>query len=359
MMATLIREQNTVENKHTTTKANTHEAIATTTTTTTTLNVTPLVTATATTITVPTIPTIPTQTTKPTATTELKPKQKQKQKSKDANRSILPSTNRKRRPVYTLPCFHSPSVTRNFYQPTSSWSAYDVTEMYAELRHKIGSRYSSAAEITGFERFKLASVNGLSFGHFCVSQIVLHNQQRYVPTSASPYPPVPTRLRRLFQVLRVERKTSKEASKQALRDAKARLEQLQIDASRQRQQRVFFKAETKRLKLNTQPAMPEDYYTRLPAVMSCTLSEVRCNLYVIKYGLGVTLGSHLPNGQTVAAFATQYEYTQHIRRMHRRRDQYSKRRIADNLAPLPPKMKPLVIPDGVYRDGPPTFESDN
>lgn len=236
------------------------------------------------------------------------------------------------RPTFTLAAFVSASQCQRgrwkTYEPTRTWSKEKCMDMYSELRAFVQRRYVSPQQLTGFEAFRHSQV---LFGHFAVTQILLHDQQRFHPTLTRPYPPMPRILRQAFQLMVKSNAKTRDGSGAPIRyrgRSAFRRTTLYRDGKP-----IFVQARSKRIRIGTQSIssihknwtpMASDgmFHTsncKLPCVSRCSIADIRCNKYIIHHGLGVDLATRLPNGQTVAAFATQYIYNEHVRRLTRKR----------------------------------------
>lgn len=212
------------------------------------------------------------------------------------------------RPTFRLGAVHPSAAKSAAWKPyrvsRDEWEPNRVEEMNAELRSFVSRAYLSPQQLTGLETF--AQTQEL-FGHFAVSQILLHDQVRFVPTKKRPLPPVPRALRQLFQLL--ERKPG---------DARHRQKTIQRRPPHMPLHPTY-RASTKRLRLGVDSTRPT-FQPDSSCIPGCSAQDVRCNKYILRYGLGVRLWTVLPNGQTVAAFATQYVYHRHMNQMTLKRN---------------------------------------
>jgi hypothetical protein len=210
------------------------------------------------------------------------------------------------RPTFRLGALHPSASKSSVWKPYrvshDEWTPGRVEEMYTELRSFVIRQYMSPQQLTGLETF---SKTQELFGHFAVSQILLHDQVRFVPTKKRPFPPVPRALRQLFQLL--ERKPGNSHQKTIQRQPM----HMPLHPT--------FRATTKRLRLVVDSTRPM-FQLDSSCIPGCSAQDVRCNKYIIRYGLGVRLWTVLPNGQTVAAFSTQYVYHRHMNQMTLKRN---------------------------------------
>jgi len=244
------------------------------------------------------------------------------------------------RPTFTLPAFVPASQCQRgrwkTYAPATHWSKEKCADMYAELRAFVQRRYVSPQQLTGFEAFRHTQV---LFGHFAVTQILLHDQQRFHATAARPHPPMPRVLRQAFQLMAKSRAKTRDGSGAPVRfrgRSAFRHTALYRDGKP-----IFVQARSRRIRLGPPAADVADGAngagTKRPCVSRCSIADIRCSKYIIHHGLGVDLATRLPNGQTVAAFATQYIYNEHVRRLTRKRLRPAAAVVAVVAAgPLPP-----------------------
>jgi len=250
------------------------------------------------------------------------------------------------RPSFRLPIYHPLSVGSRDWKPYTTiweWSPEQVTDMFTEIRQVVQTSYKSPQQLTGFETFRWTQV---MFGHFAASYIIFRDQVRFQPTAKRPYPPAPKQLQQIFQLL------IRDSSKSSVQEKRHKTgvplfrahhrrvrgqhrKTIRIDAN----ETVAAASAASAALLTSASTFASDASTTAAAAVSgpvsvrapsssssivgclqnCSEQDIRCNKYILHHGLGVHLWTILPNGQSVASFATQYVYNDHMRRMVRKR----------------------------------------
>lgn len=226
------------------------------------------------------------------------------------------------RPTFRLPMYSPGSVGKRSWKPYAAsweWSPEQVSNMFAELRVFVQKNYLSPQQLTGFETFHYTQI---MFGHFAASYILKRDQVRFTPTSKRAHPPAPKQLQQIFQ-LHVSTESSLRSIASISQTTSLPLFKAQSRRIRGPQLLEVENDDTHNVSLNTSsvqsttPAMTKS----IGCLHNCSEQDIRCNKYILHYGLGVYLWTILPNGQSMAAFATQYVYNEHMRRMARKRKQ--------------------------------------
>ena len=199
--------------------------------------------------------------------------------------------------------------------PAQAWSWTETQLFYREMRQYVEETYGGKVDcLTGMEM----CTNGVRLGHWAISRLILE-PERHVQRSL-----LPLQLRKWIEqgnphVYGIPLPPTDSRRRRTAPDAVGQVGQHRVRKGKH----VMFQA-TQAMPLPPTPEFLErdrSTYTQQMCVQGCSVNDIRSMKKILKLGNDIQLESLLPNGQTAAAFATQYVYNEGMKRFKRKRTQ--------------------------------------